>query len=93
MPRLAGIVTELLRMMIAGEHPLDLKLARTCAGKLECQGDPVQKAHLVEKIEMLDEAHLFNVPPRLMSDLRQDALNELAKAEPLSLNGHDGGNS
>lgn len=76
------IVAELLRLMIVGEHPVDLKLVRLCAEKLHCGAYAQRNAELVDKVALLDQGHLFDVPPRLMSDLRRDALQTLARVEP-----------
>lgn len=67
------IVTELLHLMIAGEHPVDLKVSRFCAAKLHCQAT-------ADRIEMLDQAQLFHAPARFVDGLRRDALRAIDRA-------------
>ncbi len=71
------IAVELLRLMISGEHPVDLKLVRFCNQKLHCASKQCG-SDLMSKVELLDQAQLFNAPPSLLRILRRDALQTLA---------------
>ena len=75
------MVGELLRQMIVDEHPLDLKLARFCSQKLDCGSDTDHHSDLIDKVAILDEAHLFRAAPRFVEGLRREALQALEAAE------------
>ena len=76
------MVVELLRQMIVGEQPIDLKLARFCGHKLSSSnGCPQIASDLIDKMLMLDEAHLFRAPPLLVDGIRREALDTLSEAE------------
>ena len=75
------ITAELLRQMIDGEHPVDLRLMRFCATKLDAgqaaREDPCACEKLIDAVEMLDLAMQFKAPPRLVAGLRSDAATTL----------------
>ena len=76
-----GIAAQILDLMIDGDMPLDLKVARHCCCKVagsEIGSGPARDAAvLVEAVEILDTAVLFNVPPGDMLNLQKTARLQL----------------
>lgn len=75
------IAAQILDLMIGGDMPLDLKVARHCCCKVA--GSEIGSAAtrdaavLVEAVEILDTAVLFNVPRGDMLNLQKTARLEL----------------
>lgn len=80
-----GITAEVLRQMIIGDHPVDLGLMRLCAGKLcpdaVSQSTRQERDHLIDEVEVLDLALMFEAPDGLLRNLRGEALQTLDRLQ------------
>lgn len=80
-----GITAEMLRQMIIGDHPVDLCLMRLCACKLcpdaVSQSTRQERDHLIDEVEVLDLALMFEAPDSLLRNLRGEALQTLDRLQ------------
>lgn len=78
----AQITAELLRQMIVGDHhDIDLRLMRFCANRL-CGEQASRQATdardaLIDEVEVVDLAMMFDAPAGLLRSLRSGAMDRL----------------